>query len=167
MELPDAWVDEIFTRLSIVYGSRFTGQWPAAAISGVKDGWAHELREFAQNRGAVLYALEHLPTGNVPNVLELRDIARVHVRRQTITTSSPHATVTPEERQRALDVLASFRRPGRQGPRDWARLLEAREERGERLSLYQRNAWRETLGAAAHSPGEYGATDGSPGDSTG
>lgn len=61
--------------------------------------------------------------------------------------------MTPEEQARAVEALRAFARPDRpQGPRDWARKLRFRELAGERLSRYQREAWREALGV--HSPEE-------------
>jgi hypothetical protein len=54
--------------------------------------------------------------------------------------------MTDEERAAAVETLRAFARPGRpQGARDWAHKLRFRELSGERLSRYQRDAWREAL----------------------
>lgn len=57
--------------------------------------------------------------------------------------------LTAEQQTRALATLRAFNRPdSRVGPLDWARRLRFRELSGERLTEYQRNAWREALGEA-------------------
>lgn len=53
---------------------------------------------------------------------------------------------TKEEQEQAIVTLRAFERPKHpQGPREWAYRLRFRELSGERLSEYQRNAWREAL----------------------
>jgi hypothetical protein len=74
MSLPEAWVDRIFTKLSLVYGHQFLSRWDGLAIADVKADWGHELARFQQNPGAISYALEHLPAGKAPTVLEFRAI---------------------------------------------------------------------------------------------
>lgn len=54
---------------------------------------------------------------------------------------------TPDEQARAVAALRAFSRPEMQGSKDWANRLRFRELSGERLTPYQRNAWREALGA--------------------
>jgi hypothetical protein len=54
--------------------------------------------------------------------------------------------MTDIERAEAVAALRAFSRPDRpQGPLDWAHKLRFRELSGERLSAYQRDAWREAL----------------------
>jgi hypothetical protein len=56
---------------------------------------------------------------------------------------------TPEEREEALRILRAFKHPVSTGdPKAWARRLRYRELSGERLSIYQRDAWRTALGAS-------------------
>ena len=74
MSLPDSWVDRIFDKLTLVYGHQFLSRWDGIEIADVKADWAHELRGFAQNPGAIAYGLEHLPQGKAPTVLEFRAI---------------------------------------------------------------------------------------------
>jgi len=60
--------------------------------------------------------------------------------------------LTDEERAQAVATLRAFARPDRpQGARDWAHRLRFRELSGERLSEYQRNAWREALHSVSES----------------
>jgi hypothetical protein len=52
-----------------------------------------------------------------------------------------------ETRLQAVTVLRSIKGNERDAdPKAWARRLRYRELCGERLSSYQRNAWREALG---------------------
>jgi hypothetical protein len=138
-------IDSVFARLAAVYGSKFTAQWPASQAASVKAEWAHELREFAGKPDAIAYALDCLPAGSVPNVLEIRDIARRRPGGNNATGTRRETPVTPEERERALVILRAFERPTRQDAKQWARRLRYRELCGERLSKYQRDAWRVAL----------------------
>jgi hypothetical protein len=72
MSLPEAWVDRIFERLTVVYGHQFLARWDGLELTEVKANWAYELRGFAQNPSALWYGLEHLPAAKPPTVLEFR-----------------------------------------------------------------------------------------------
>lgn len=74
MSLPEAWVDRIFDKLTLVYGHQFLSRWDGIELTTVKADWGHELRGFAQNPGAISYGLEHLPPAKPPTVLEFRAI---------------------------------------------------------------------------------------------
>ena len=76
MSLPDAWVDRIFEKLTLVYGRAFLDRWRDIDIAAVKADWAHELAGMQQHPHMIAYALEHLPPGEPPTVLQFRDIAR-------------------------------------------------------------------------------------------
>jgi hypothetical protein len=142
MSLSESLVNTIFERLTVVYGTQFTKHWPNALIPTVKDKWAWELREFTLRPEAITHGLDNLPTGSAPMVLEFRDICRAHGRRDS--RQDEHE---PADRETALAALASFKRPEvSSDPRAWARRLRQRELMGERLTLYQRDAWRVALG---------------------
>jgi uncharacterized membrane protein len=71
--------------------------------------------------------------------------------------------LTAEQQARAIAALRAFSRPDRpQGPLDWAHRLRFRELAGERLTEYQRNAWREAL----HEPRHSATDSSSPYEST-
>ena len=155
MKLDADTVDIIFARLAAVYGAKFTNQWPAGALPTIKAAWMDELREFAGNSDAIEYGLGKLPTDHAVMVLELRDLCRTHVRMVNAARTSRIAPQTQEEREHALAVLASFRRPGAQHSKDWARKLRLRELSGERLSRFQRECWRTALGSAGECSPSY------------
>jgi hypothetical protein len=135
-------IDALFNELGAIYGARFTNQWPAAMVDQVKQSWARELAAFENRPDALQYAIDHLPTDHVPMVLEIRDLCRHHI---TPSSGPRRKPLSDEERARAVEVLRAFNRPCPQDPKDWARKLRAREMAGERLTLFQRQCWREAL----------------------
>ena len=54
-----------------------------------------------------------------------------------------HGALSPDEKRAVLRKLGLI---GKSAPREWAHLLKAREEAGEKLSSIQRRFWREALG---------------------
>lgn len=145
MSLPDAWVDRIFEKLTLVYGHRFLRQWEGLDMAAVKRDWSYELRGFQQSPQAIGYGLEHLPPDEAPTVLQFRDLCR---RVPESQGSLPMPKPTAEEREKAARICRDLRiRIGADvaDPRDWAYDLQAREKRGEELSPVQAKAWREAL----------------------
>lgn len=139
------WLDSLFITLGSVYGSRFTNQWPAAVVDTVKKEWARELAPFENKPDALQYAVDSLPADHVPNVLEIRDACRRFCNPSTRPTFKP---LSAEERAHALNVLGSWTPQAPTDAREWARRLRLRELQGERLSRYQREAWREAIHAS-------------------
>ncbi len=76
MSLPQSWVDRIFEKLTLVYGRAFLDRWRDIDLNAVKTDWAHELASMQQHPHMIAYALEHLPPGDPPTVLQFRDLAR-------------------------------------------------------------------------------------------
>jgi hypothetical protein len=46
-EVPEAWIDRIFVRLSGMYGNRFNDMWSGCAIAEVKSTWADGLSGYS------------------------------------------------------------------------------------------------------------------------
>ena len=76
MSLPAAWVDRIFSKLAIVYGEEFLARWRAVSLADVKTDWANTLGYYEADPGAIAWALENLPSGKPPTVLQFRDLCR-------------------------------------------------------------------------------------------
>ena len=76
MGLPAAWVDEIFSRLSVIYGRDFYGRWEGLSINDVKTDWGHALSGFEQHPEAIAYALANLPQ-RAPTVIDFRAVCRL------------------------------------------------------------------------------------------
>lgn len=74
MSLPAAWVDRVFEKLTLVYGHQFLGRWSGLDLNAVKADWARELSALERNPKAIAYALDRLPAGDPPNVLQFRQL---------------------------------------------------------------------------------------------
>lgn len=153
MSLPAAWVDSLFARLAVTYGQRFMGLYAGLDADAVKAEWGRVLAGFQQNRAALSYGLENLPAENPPNALQFRDICR---RRPAAVLPRLAPPVNdPEARSQGIDALryfaANFGKTARD-PRAWAYRLQDREESGEHLTPFQRDAWRVALGQVDGGP---------------
>lgn len=147
--LPEAWVERIWSTMRATYGAAFDRQWecppgvqPEQHVADLKAVWGRELRGFQQNPKAIAHALDHLPTDFPPNLLQFAALCRrapMFAQKQLPAPAANPAVVAK--------VLEAFR-PGRRGPRDWIADLQRRLDRGERLSITQ----RDMLARAQHSP---------------
>lgn len=142
-------IDEVFTRLTLIYGTRFTCHWPESAVPAAKLAWLNELRDLSNE--SITYGLDNLPPGNPPMAIEFRDLCRKYSMNRPARVSVQSSPQTDEERARAVAILQGFKRPDPQGPKAWAWRLRARELAGERLTLYYRSCWREVLAHELHS----------------
>lgn len=126
MSLPDAWVERIFHKLSLVYGHQFISRWDGMPLDDVKADWGHELRGFAQNPGAITYGLEHLPASKPPTVLEFRALCNLGPATEASFPAIGYSgggspVVDPERVRREIAQLQEHWRsqPGRD-PGSWA-----------------------------------------------
>lgn len=137
------WVERIFTRMLVRYGTAWTRMWEGVEPEAVKADWS---RELAQCPGhAIGYALEHLPPERPPTVTQFRALCSQRPDSAVKLLSAPRAD--PARVGEALRVMrANLTVATRTGGRlAWAEALKAREERGEPLTLEQRRMWREAL----------------------
>lgn len=96
MSLPASWVDRIFEKLQLVYGSHFLSRWAGMDINVVKADWAHELAGFANQPEVIRYALEHLPPDPPPSVLQFRAICNSSPRSDQLALPRPDIKPDPE-----------------------------------------------------------------------
>jgi hypothetical protein len=144
MSLPDNWVDRIFRKLGATYGQAFLRQYDGVDLPDVKANWAHELAVFQQAPDAIAYGLDHLPVDRPPTVLQFRDCCR---RPTEHATKVLKLAAPPANPQIAAKVRDAFKRPLEPAdPKAWARRLRDREIAGEKLSKFQRDAWRDAIG---------------------
>ena len=147
MSMPIAWVDVIFTKLTLVYGRDFIGRWEGLEISDVKTDWGHELSGFEGWPESIAHALATLPLGKPPTVLEFRDLARKAPRKALVELPGPPAD--PAKVAAELAKLASLtaRKKDSTGrdEKAWAKRLMARHEAGDVLKPIQLRFAREAL----------------------
>jgi hypothetical protein len=140
MSLPAAWVDSLFARLAIRYGSEWLRKWEGLNIEMVKSDWAAELGGFANRPEAITHALRSLPDDRPPTVGQFRALCI-----GAAAPAAPALTYTPDPTVTAI-ALAAINKP-RHGvdPKQWARDLRTKEMGGLLMNKYQRDAWREAL----------------------
>jgi hypothetical protein len=151
MSLPEAWVDRIFEKLSLVYGHQFLSRWDGMAMADVKADWAHELRGFQQNPRAISYGLEHLPAGRPPTVLEFRAICNGPSAPQpeAVRPAIAHWPKTPQElaAERHIERIKRMRKEHPEyGDVLWAFALEQKDrEEPEWVRPMVRSMYREVV----------------------
>jgi len=143
-------IDRLFDRLGATYGAAWDRSLGATPLVDAKSIWAHELQGFAQRLEAVVWALDQLPE-HPPNVIQFRNLCRQAPAPEVPLL--PEAKADPARLAAELAKLGDLRATVTAQPagdmKAWARRLKAREMAAERLSSFQRNAWRVALGEAA------------------
>lgn len=150
--LPEPWIERIWSTMRAYYGAAFDRMWACPAgvdpkdhVAQLKAVWGRELRHLQQNPMALRYALEHLPE-RVPNLGEFKALCLAAPARRP----QPHETLPskPADPARSAALLKRMQAAlsSRGGDsRAWARRLQERERRGERLTAAQKAAWRAAL----------------------
>lgn len=139
--LPEAWTEKIFEKLSLVYGRDFLSRWEGQNLNAVKADWGHELRGFQQSPNAIRHALETLDAAKPPTVLQFRDACLKAPQYAPAALPAPKADPAV-----VAQALGSIQRPTGFSHKGWAYRLQKREQDGDRLTKFQRGAWREALG---------------------
>lgn len=70
--LPPEWVERIFAKLTVRYGTSFRARYAGVAEQDLRDDWAEQLAGFRGHADAIAYALDHLPAERAPNVAEFK-----------------------------------------------------------------------------------------------
>jgi hypothetical protein len=144
MSLPQAWVDRVFDKMTLVYGQAFLRRWADIDIGAVKADWAFELGGFGKHPDAIGWALQNLPTDKPPTVLEFRALARKAPAPAVALLEAPKAD--PERVEAELAKLAPIRAPKGDDGKEWARRLLKRAEAGEKVRTISLRFAREALG---------------------
>lgn len=147
MAMPLAWLDRIFEKLTVTYGSAFMDRWRDVDIAKVKTDWLDELEGMEQHNGLMIgYALANLPE-KPPTVIEFRNICRRAPIPEVPRLEGPKAD--PKRLKAEIEKLLAMVKatPAPADKRDWARSLRARHHGGERLKAIQLRFAREALGA--------------------
>lgn len=145
--LPGNWVQSIFTRLVLSYGSaRIEAMYRGSTHEDVHAHWAKVLRYCTSAQ--IAHALDNLPEAHPPNVLEFKALAASYnapQAREEIEVRQPPSPEQLAHYTACMRELAAGIAQGRYDMRAWARRLKARELAGEHLTRLQRTYWREAL----------------------
>lgn len=136
MSLPEAWVDRIFTKLSLVHGHQFLSRWDGLSMADVKADWGRDLACFAQHPQALWWALENLP-GKPMNAIEFRALVRqapsqkFHAPGPPVRLEEAPPQVDPQCYAEEMSRLREDPNvlPGEH--REWARAIVARHRCGD------------------------------------
>lgn len=146
MALSTEVIDRLFSRMAATYGASWDRSLGSAPLAEIKAAWAHELGGFAgkEKLQDVAWALENLPE-KVPNVIEFRALCRRAP--QPEFKQLPAPTQDPKLVAEVVNVVKSkLTQLPAVDPKDWARKLKARHDKGEKLASHQITAYRQALG---------------------
>ena len=145
MSLPAAWIDKIFTKLTLAYGRDFLGRWEGIDLNAVKSDWAHELAGFERFPEGIAHALTHLDPAKPPTVFQFRDLARKAPREEDKQLPSPAASpaVVAEQLKRLAPIL---KRLEPRADKAWAHTILNRVRAGEKLNPTSVRFAREAVG---------------------
>lgn len=163
-KLPLSSVNEIFARMTVVYGSDWLMKWEGIDGDAIKDQWATDLGGFVNRLDAIQHALDHLPVDRPPNSLQFRVIcmnAPYEAPPADKIEAAPQLPGMPPVKADITRLNAAFERykelraEAKKKPKQWAYDLQEREKRGEPLTEWQRKKWRDVL-AEVKLPGIVG-----------
>jgi hypothetical protein len=103
--LSERYVEAIFTRMLVRYGTAWTRMWEDIPMDAVKADWATEIGQASGE--AIRYALDHLPPDRPPNVAQFKALMLNRPTKGYVELPRPEAT--PEEKQRVRELLAKAR----------------------------------------------------------
>lgn len=148
--LPRVWVEKIFSRLSAIYGTSFSGKF-GNDIENALQVWGEELGGFMDNPDAIAYALKNLDPKFPPSAIEFRDTCRRAPKKSAPALPAPeydaakaieaakkveaalvkrkdvHAWAKFPRSQMALNLVISL---AKQGERDFIECLDSLREAG-------------------------------------
>lgn len=140
--MPNAWVDRIFARMLVRYGSEWIRRWEGVPEEAVKADWAEQLDGMERSPARIKYALDNLPD-RPPTVTEFRAACnRFHADElQKLPAPVPDRETVERFRAATADIGKH-----KADPFAWARNLREIEQSGHgRLTLAQRDMWRAVL----------------------
>lgn len=120
--LPDAWIDRLFQRFSVMYGNNWSGKWAGIPMADVRSAWAADL-SFAsaeQIRKALDHCKSHMQ--HPPSCPEFVGLCRSFAPAMDTRSMLPDKRKHGEIDERVRAAIAEFLNPERKrDPKDWAR----------------------------------------------
>lgn len=139
MSLPDSWADALFSKLVVKYGTAFMRQYEGVDLALVRGDWQVALAGFGGRQ--IAYALDNLPPDRPPNALQFKALClRAPLEEFKRLPAPAPGDMPPDVREKLADLKAMGA-----GGLEWARRLRERERGGEKLTAFQREAWRRAL----------------------
>lgn len=146
MSLPMPWVEKIFHKLTLIYGRDFIGRWEGLELADVKTDWAHELSGFENFPDGIAFALQNMPAGKPPTVLEFRSMALKAPKPAMKQIEGPKADPArvAEELKKATQAV---KKPAQNGidNKAWAKRLISQHEAGYKVRPISLRFAREAL----------------------
>lgn len=105
--LPSGWVDSLFARLAVRYGSAWSAKWEGLDMAAVRADWADELAGYANRPEAIKHALGHLPPDRPPNVSQFLLLCRHAPETMPALLNAP--APTDEEKAKVRSLLQQAR----------------------------------------------------------
>ena len=127
MSMPASWTEKIFMKLTLIYGRDFTGRWEGMNICDIKTDWSHEMSGYENRPKAIAWALQNLPAGKPPTVLEFRKLCNTLPQEATVFLDAPKASPIIVAKVRAAMADA----PSKTDSKEWARRILSRKAAGE------------------------------------
>ena len=141
-------IDRLFERMAATYGSAWERSLGATPVLEAKALWSQQLQAFADRLEAVVWALDELPE-SPPNVIQFRNLCRSAPAAVSPTIPMPEPKADPARMADKLAKLADLRaKPTSTAPssmREWAYILLARDQAGEKLNRYTRFCYQQAL----------------------
>jgi hypothetical protein len=145
MSLPAPWTEKIFMKLTLIYGRDFTARWEGMNICDIKTDWSHELSGYENRPKSIAWALQNLPAGKPPTVLEFRKLCNTLPQEATVFIEQPKANPAF-----IAEVLSKLSDPmPKTDGREWARRKLAAHAAGDRVGIFGLNLARQALGVTA------------------
>lgn len=142
MSLCADFIEGLFDRLTLRYGSAFMDRWAGLCLAAVKADWARELASFAQRPEVIEHALALLDPVEPPTAVQFRALC--------LTMPAPvrRPQLPPKLAHRAAEVRRQVLRPlpqhtGRELA--WAAEMVRRADAGERVRSYNLSVARAAL----------------------
>lgn len=128
-------VELVLARLEVRYGVLWARMWEHVPPEAVKADWMQEIGSMPAY--AVHYALRYLPADRPPNATAFKAIC--------VRAPAPNTPRLSAPRSQRPGAVADWKPCFGADPLAGARSLREREQRGERLTQFQKGFWRTAL----------------------
>lgn len=137
-------VDYVFKICAANYGVAWDRSLGSAPIADSKTAWLNALAPFKNSKKRIVWALENLPE-HCPNPRVFQALCNAAPAPDVPMLSEPKADPVrvAAELEKLGNIMASDK--PLHGMKDWAYRLKSRDERGEKLSSYQRMCYQTAL----------------------